>query len=88
MSEKFDWSKALDLSLSALGKSSSIWIKGGLVTFAVVVIGWSLWNTFHPKATKTTQQTADKIDNYYNNPKATFGCTAVKMYMKGNSTKE
>jgi len=86
MSEKFDWPKALDLSLAALGKSWSVWLKGGLITFAVGIIGWSLWTTFNPKPRETTQQNAHEICNNYNKPKSYFGCSAVHVYMKANNT--
>jgi hypothetical protein len=88
MSEPFDWKKAIDLTLPALFKSTSVWLKGGAVLFIIGIVGWSLWTTFNPKPRETTQQTAHEICNNYNTPKATFGCTAVRIFMRGNTTKD
>jgi len=70
MPEKFLISKALDVSLPALGKSSSMVIKGLLV---VGLIGWGLYSGyitlvkphFNPTPTSTTNQRAAKIVNQH-----------------------
>lgn len=80
MSEPFSFLKAIDFSPAAIGKSLSIVVKAGAVILAV----WWLWATLikpHTNPVPTTTQKAQEICNNYNNPKATFGCSAVKVFM-------
>jgi hypothetical protein len=77
MAEPFLLKKALDVSGSALGKSTSVVAKGLFVLGIIAVVGWSIWVTIikpHTKwATPSTTQKAEKIDNLNYNIHPSFG---------------
>jgi hypothetical protein len=79
MAEPFDWKKAFDFSFPAIGKSVSVCLKAGAVIFAV----WWLYGVLiKPHFNPVPNQKAEQMINNQNSPKATFGCAAVKLYMK------
>lgn len=52
------------------------------VLLVVGAIGWAAYVTFfkpHTNPTKTTSQTADKIINNEEAPRATFGCASLQV---------
>lgn len=68
MSEPFLISKAADISGAALGKATSVVIKGLLVLGLIGLAVWSAYVTFikpHTNPTPTTKQQATQIYNVY-----------------------
>ena len=71
MPEPFLVAKAVDMSASALGKSTSVVIKGLVVLGIVVAVGWAVFVTYikpHTNPTPTTSQKAETITNVYEYP--------------------
>ena len=77
MPEPFMVSKAVDMSGSALGKATSVVIKGLLVLGLIAYLVWSAYVTFikpHTNPTHTTEENAEAIYNYNYYPnKKVFG---------------
>ena len=74
--EPFLISKAVDFSATALGKATSVVIKGLLVLGIIALIVWSCYVTFikpHVNPTPTTNVESGGVSNTYN-IKSTFGC--------------
>lgn len=76
--EPFLMSKAADFSATALGKATSVVIKGLLVLGIIALIAWSVYVTVvrpHTKPTPTTSnaQTATTIVNNNYNCKSLIG---------------
>ena len=77
MPEQFLLSKALDLTPTALGKSTFSVLKGLLVLGAIAGLGWAIYAGIIRPVTKpnpTTTQNAEKIENisYYPNKRVFF----------------
>jgi len=76
MMEPFIWAKATDVSITALGKATSVVIKGLIVLGIIALIIWSCYVTFikpHTNPTPTTTVQSGGTSNTYN-IKSTFGC--------------
>ena len=56
----------------------------GMSMAFLVFVGFGVYRGYFkkPEPTQTTEQTAEKINNYYSNPKSTFGCSSTRYYHK------
>ena len=78
MSEPFDLMKLLSSPFTGL-----YWVKCTMVGLGIAMIcfvGFGMWKAFIKKPDATTQQKADTINNYYHDPRSTFGCATVRVY--------
>lgn len=78
MSESFDPIKMLSAPFTGL-----YWIKCmmiGLGIFMILFTGYGLWKAFIKKPDPSTNQRAETINNFYHQPRSTFGCATVKVY--------
>jgi len=84
MPEPFLVAKALDVSGSALGKSTSVVIKGLLVLGVIALLIWGGYVTFvKPHTNPTPTERADSITHNHFEPKCTFGCGGCLRIDKG-----
>jgi hypothetical protein len=84
MPEPFLIAKAADISATALGKATSVVIKGLIVLSLVALIVWSCYVTFikpHTNPTPTQEQRAEQIinnNNYYGSKSSFF--VGIKLF--------
>jgi hypothetical protein len=84
MPEPFLIAKAADMSVTALGKATSVVIKGLIVLSLIALIVWSCYVTFikpHTNPTPTQMQKAGQIvnnNNYYESKNSFF--VGVKLF--------
>lgn len=77
MSEPFDIKKMLLAPFTGL-----YWVKClmiGLGIGMLVFTGIGLYRGYFKKPEPTTTQKAERIDNFYYQPKSTFGCASVRV---------
>lgn len=77
MSEPFDIKKLLTSPFTGL-----FWVKCTMIGLGICMIaftGYGMWKAFIKKPEATTEQRAEKIINYYHQPKSTFGCASVRV---------
>jgi hypothetical protein len=78
MSEAFDIKKLLLSPMTGL-----YWVKCSMIGLGIgmlLFVGYGLWKAYIKKPDPTTAQRAETINNYYHQPKSTFGCATVKTY--------
>jgi len=76
--EPFLISKAFDFSATALGKATSVVIKGLIILGTVSLMVWSCYVTFvKPHTNPTPTQKADSITNFSYSNKMLFGCMRI-----------
>lgn len=77
MPEPFMMAKAVDMSGAALGKATSVVLKGLLVIGLIALFAWMCYVTFvkpHTNPLASTEQNAEQINNEYYYPnKRVFG---------------
>jgi len=71
MSEKFQLSKAMDFSPTAVAKSTSSVLKGLLVLVLVAVCGWSIWIALIKPHTKWAEKTNTQNQTFVVQPGGT-----------------
>jgi hypothetical protein len=78
MSEPFDWKKLLTSPFTGL-----YWVKVTMMGLGICMIGFVLYGMYKAyikKPLPNTTQNADKIENYYYEPRHWgFGCATVKI---------
>lgn len=80
MPEPFLIKKAFDLSATAMGKATSIVIKGLIVVGLIALIVWAGYVTFiKPHTNPTPTQTAESMTNYTYNIKPLFGFGCMRI---------
>ena len=80
MPEPFLIKKAFDLSATAMGKATSIVIKGLIVVGLIALVVWAGYVTFvKPHTNPTPTQTAESMTNYTYNIKPLFGFGCMRI---------
>jgi hypothetical protein len=91
MAEPLIAKKIFDLSLTALGKSTSVVVKGLAVILLVAGFFWAIYCAYikpNINPIKTTTQNADNMTNInHNYPKAGFGCMRIQVYERKDEVK-
>lgn len=79
MSEPFSLAKMVGGWFTGLHWAKTI--SFGLSAAFLIFIGIGVWRGYFKKAdpTQSTEQNAEKIENFYYNPKSTFGCVSIEV---------
>lgn len=78
--DQFDIKKLLTSPFTGLYWTKSLMI--GLGIFCIVFVGYGLYKAYIKKPLPSTDQKAEVINNYNNQPHATFGCAMTRDYKK------